>query len=67
MTARRRSGMTRAKTKCKGPAMTNRLAILLGLAVIAAIVADLQLNKGDNLLFLGRKLFVLLDWLAFWR
>ncbi|MCR9274567.1 hypothetical protein SAMN05216376_101250 [Mameliella alba] len=47
--------------------MTNRLAILLGLAVIAAIVADLQLNKGDNLLFLGRKLFVLLDWLAFWR
>ncbi|WP_167646037.1 hypothetical protein [Mameliella alba] len=47
--------------------MTNRLAILLGLAVIAAIGADLQLNNGDNLLFLGRKLFVLLDWLAFWR
>lgn len=47
--------------------MTNRLAILLGLAVIAAIAADLQFNGGDTLLFLGRKLFVLLDWLAFWR
>ncbi|WP_420325063.1 hypothetical protein [Mameliella sp.] len=47
--------------------MTNRLAILLGLAIIAAIGADLVFNRGDNLLFLGRKLFVLLDWLAFWR
>ncbi|SMX35930.1 glyceraldehyde-3-phosphate dehydrogenase [Maliponia aquimaris] len=47
--------------------MTNRLAILLGLIILGAIAADLVLNGGAALLFLGRKLFVLIDWLAFWR
>lgn len=47
--------------------MTNRLAILLGLVILGAIAADLVLNDGAELLFLGRKLFVLIDWLAFWR
>lgn len=47
--------------------MTNRLAIVIGLAVLGGIAADMYLNDGANLLFLGKKLFVLLDWLAFWR
>ncbi|WP_417208390.1 glyceraldehyde-3-phosphate dehydrogenase [Antarctobacter sp.] len=47
--------------------MTNRLAIIIGLLLVGAIVADLYLKDGSNLLFLGRKFFVLIDWLAFWR
>ena len=47
--------------------MTNKLAIMIGLSVIAAVIADLTLAGGSNLLFLGRKFFLLLDWLAFWR
>lgn len=47
--------------------MTNRLAIILGLIIAAAIGADIYLTDGTNLLFLGRKFFVMLDWLAFWR
>ncbi len=47
--------------------MTNRLALILGFIVLALIAADIVLFGGANLLFLARKLFVLLDWLAFWR
>ncbi|ASP21562.1 hypothetical protein ANTHELSMS3_02908 [Antarctobacter heliothermus] len=47
--------------------MTNRLAIILGLILVGAVVADMSLTDGANLLFLGRKVFVLIDWLAFWR
>lgn len=47
--------------------MTNRLAIILGLILVGAVVADMALADGANLLFLGRKVFVLIDWLAFWR
>lgn len=47
--------------------MTNRLAILLALALLAGVVADMILFDSSNLLFLGKKLFKLIDWLAFWR
>lgn len=47
--------------------MTNRLAIILGLILVGLIAADIVLVEGANLLFLGRKFFVLIDWLAFWR
>ncbi len=47
--------------------MTNRLAIILGLVLVGAIGADYYLNESENLLFLGKKLFALLDWVAFWR
>lgn len=47
--------------------MTNQLAIMIGLSIFASVAADLALNDGDSLLFLGRKLFFLLDWMAFWR
>jgi hypothetical protein len=47
--------------------MTNRLAIILGLVLIGGAVADYVLADARALLFLARKLFVLLDWLAFWR
>ena len=47
--------------------MTNKIAIWLGLLLVLAVVADLLLFSGDNLLFLAKKLFELLDWVAFWR
>lgn len=47
--------------------MTNTLALFLGFAIIAAIGLDIFLFDAANLLFLARKMFVLLDWLAFWR
>lgn len=47
--------------------MTNQLALVLGAIVLAAIGLDLVLFGGDTMLFLGKKMFVLLDWLAFWH
>lgn len=47
--------------------MTNTLAFLLGIALMGAIAADAYLNGGTNLLFLGKKLAELIEWLAFWR
>lgn len=47
--------------------MTNKIAIWLGLIIIAAVSADLILWQGEHLLFLAKKLFELMDWVAFWR
>ncbi|KUF11846.1 hypothetical protein [Pseudoponticoccus marisrubri] len=47
--------------------MTNPIAIVLGLILLGAVAADLVLWDGTNLVFVGKKLFSLIDWLAFWR
>ena len=47
--------------------MTNRLAIWIGLLILAALAVDIWVFGSEHLVFLGRKLFVLLDWMAFWR
>jgi len=47
--------------------MTNRLAIWIGLLILAAIALDSWVCGAEHLVFLGRKFFTLLDWLAFWR
>lgn len=47
--------------------MTNRIAIFLGLCILALISLDAWLNDAQGLLFLGKKFFDLLDWMAFWR
>jgi hypothetical protein len=47
--------------------MTNRLALALGFAILAFGLLDLALWQGANLLFLARKLYWRIDWLAFWR
>ncbi|MCC1493354.1 hypothetical protein [Cognatishimia sp. F0-27] len=47
--------------------MTNRLAIILGLLILGALALDYALFEMRNTMFLARKFFVLLDWLAFWR
>lgn len=47
--------------------MTNKLAIVLALLVVAFFVTDAFAFDGAMGVFLGQKFFVFLDWLAFWR
>ncbi|WP_264213688.1 hypothetical protein [Leisingera thetidis] len=47
--------------------MTNRIAIFLGLFLIAAAVTDIALFGDLHMIFLGKKFFALIDWVAFWR
>ena len=47
--------------------MTNTLAIVLGTLIVGAIAFDAIANDGATLLFLGKKLAELIEWLAFWR
>lgn len=47
--------------------MTNSLAVILGVLILTALALDYSVFGSDHLIFLGKKLFVLLDWLAFWR
>ena len=47
--------------------MTNRIAIILGALILAAILVDAVIFGAGNLLFLSRKLLEFLDWIAFWR
>ncbi len=47
--------------------MTNPIAIVLGLTIVAAIVLDVALFGSEHMIFLGKRFFELLDWVAFWR
>lgn len=47
--------------------MTNSIAIVLGLFLVGAITADVMLYGSDHVIFLGKKLTDLLEWMAFWR
>ena len=47
--------------------MPNRLALILGVLVVLAILADQVLNRGHAGLFLMRKFVDLVDYLSFWR
>jgi hypothetical protein len=47
--------------------MTNKIALVLGLMLIAALVADTLVYGTNHVLFLAKKLADLLEWLAFWR
>lgn len=47
--------------------MTNRIALGLGLFILAALLLDYWLFGTEHLLFLAKKFWKLLEWLAFWR
>ncbi len=47
--------------------MTNKLAVILGIVIVAALMVDYLAFGSEHFLFLGKKMFVLIDWLAFWR
>ncbi len=47
--------------------MTNRIAIFLALLLIIALVVDIWLYGDQHLIFLGKKIYDLIEWMAFWR
>ena len=47
--------------------MTNSLAIILGALILGGLALDYALYDTEHLVFLGKKVFELIDWLAFWR
>ena len=47
--------------------MTNLIAITLGVLLLAALAVDVALFDDRHVVFLGKKLFALIHWLAFWR
>jgi len=47
--------------------MTHKIALVLGLIIVVAIVTDVMLTGTGHMVFLGKRLFELIDWIAFWR
>ena len=47
--------------------MNTTVALLLGFTIIALIAFDYRANDAENLVFLGRKGWELIEWMAFWR
>ncbi|MES0827189.1 hypothetical protein [Ruegeria sp. SCP11] len=47
--------------------MTNQIAIWLGLLIVGGFIVDYAIFGPEHLVFLGKKLYAFLDWLAFWR
>ncbi|MDU9003649.1 hypothetical protein [Sedimentitalea todarodis] len=47
--------------------MSNTLALVLGLMLVGSIAVDVVLYGGEHLVFLGKKLYEFIEWLAFWR
>ncbi len=47
--------------------MTNRIALWLGAVLIGLIAIDVILFGTEQLVYLGRKMVDLIEWMAFWR
>lgn len=47
--------------------MTNTSALVLAIILIGAISVDVAIYGSEHLIFLGKKLADLLEWMAFWR
>ncbi len=47
--------------------MTNTLAVILGLLILAGLTADLAWFGSEHLVFIAKKLSALIEWMAFWR
>ena len=47
--------------------MTNSIAIVMGLVILALIGVDLLVFDSGALIFLAKKFSALIEWIAFWR
>lgn len=47
--------------------MTNSIAFVLGLLIVGALAVDVWMYGSEHLIFLSKKLFDLIEWMAFWR
>jgi hypothetical protein len=50
-----------------GETMTNRIAFYMGLIIVALIILDITQNEGTYLIFLLKKFWDLVEYMAFWR
>ena len=56
------SGRSRAESP-----LTNRTALVLGIVLLLVLATDLALYGAEHLVFLGKRLMDLIEWMAFWR
>lgn len=47
--------------------MTNKIALALGFFILAVVALDLYIYGPGHAIYLGKKLYELIEWLAFWR
>ncbi len=47
--------------------MTDRIAVFLGAFILLALLVDVFMFGTEHLVFLGKKFFDLIEWMAFWR
>jgi hypothetical protein len=47
--------------------MTNKIAIVLGLLIVAVFAVDAYAYGGTLPVFLGKKMIEFLTWISFWR
>lgn len=47
--------------------MTNRIALVLGLMILAMFAVDAIFFTGELPVFLGKKITTLIEYLSFWR
>lgn len=47
--------------------MTNRIAVFLGMFLIAAIALDSYFYGSQHFVFLAKKFTDMIEWMAFWR
>ncbi|KIN60788.1 hypothetical protein Z945_1767 [Sulfitobacter noctilucae] len=47
--------------------MTNTIAAILALLLVSAVVVDVLFYGTEHMIFLGKKMFELIEWIAFWR
>ncbi|MBO9478991.1 hypothetical protein J7382_15695 [Shimia sp. R11_0] len=47
--------------------MTNPIAVFIAVLLLVALGVDMVFNSSEAALFLAKKLFDLIEWMAFWR
>jgi len=47
--------------------MTNTLAVVLGILIVLGIVIDVAIFGSGHMVYLGKKFYEFIEWLAFWR
>ncbi|MEX0283585.1 MAG: hypothetical protein AB3N23_03145 [Paracoccaceae bacterium] len=47
--------------------MTDQVAFWFALVIVAAIGLDLFFYGTEHMIFLGKKFYEFLEWIAFWR
>lgn len=47
--------------------MTNGISLVLGVLIVSMLVVDMAAYGSEHIIFVGKKLYALIEWMAFWR